>query len=421
MIMRTNRTIILYSFLLFVLALSTSLHAQFLSTQYNYHVEVTENHTIYQTVRQPQSDTVTIPKGAIITYERKYKIKGQEYTVTVSDTAKSTLNIFASKEVSVPTILPGIATITIDKKDKSRLNLNYYLIKSTKFPTGTMVKMDIDGKKIDSLFLKDEFFDVLEISKGLYNDQKMYLTMHKELDDDLIEIRRNIAIKPERHLINTLQYILRKQDSLWINDKYFLPFRNSTFKIYELNSLGDTTHIYYKKYTNEPYFVKIQNRGCVRFKYRSWESGALTVPFKYRPKSKMHGTEIADDFSADLSVGAYFGYALGKITYTYRTDEERDPTKIQFSFGPFISFSRVEIDSNSTLSAKDRLSTKRAILTLSPGIGMMISIANTRIGLFSGIDIGAGDVSKKWDYNKKIWFGFGIGYNVGLFWQPKDK
>lgn len=89
------------------------------------------------------------------------------------------------------------------------------------------------------------------------------------------------------------------------------------------------------------------------------------------------------------------------------------------SFGAFLNVGAASIDSLSTnLSdkplAKDETS---SIGLISPGVGAMFSIHNLQVGLYTGIDFGTDKSAGRWNYNNRLWIGFGIAYNVAGFWK----
>ncbi|WET69065.1 hypothetical protein [Sphingobacterium sp.] len=281
-----------------LLLISSWAHSQ--TTQFRYRVFIQKKHKVIEETKKEGADTVRLPAGAIVSYQKKFKLKGIEYTADIKDSIKSDTELYLAKDVPEVTMCPGSATVAVDKKDKSKLHINYWLAD----------KYDRDGK----------------------------------------------------------------------------------------------------------YYIKLKNREYVSFWHQSIEGGPLTIPFKYRPKFEKNGKNISDEFTADLNIGAYLGYSIGKIKYMYRRNEEKEPSKWLVSVGPFLSVSKVEIDSTSTVSALEPLKIKKNIATVSPGIGVMTSIYNFRLGVFLGKDIAIGETARKWDYHNKWWWGFGFGYNVGLLW-----
>jgi hypothetical protein len=286
--------------ILTVLALVTTALTYGQTTQFRYRVWIQNKHEVIQDIKTEKADTVKLPAGTVISSQKKYKIDNFEFTADIKDTLKIDTVILGTKDVPANMKLPGWATIAVDKDDKSKLHINY-----------------------------------------------------------------------------------------WLGDKYD---------------------------RNGKYYLKLKNREYASFWFNCIEGGALTIPFKYRPKFTENNVDISDQFTADLNVGAYLGYSFGKIKYMYRKNEDKEPSKWLVSIGPFLSVSRVEIDSTTSLSATEPLKTKIAIATISPGIGVMTSIYNFRFGVYLGNDLAIGQTAQKWDYHNRWWLGFGIGYNIGLIW-----
>lgn len=271
------------------------------TTQFRYRVRIQKKHLVIQDIETKNADTVILPLGSVISSQKKYIVADEEFTADIKDTAKVDMVIYGTKDIPTNKKLPGWATVAIDKDDKSKLNLNYWL-----------------GEKYDR---------------------------------------------------------------------------------------------------NGKYYLKLKNREYVSFWFNCIEGGALSIPFKYRPKFTKSNIDISEQLTADLNVGAYLGYSFGKTKYMYRKNEDKEPSNWLISIGPFLSISRVEADSLTSLSAKVPLREKVAFATISPGVGLMTSIYNFRFGVFWGKDLAIGSTAQKWDYRKKAWWGFGLGYNLGLIWE----
>jgi len=202
------------------------------TTQFRYRVWIQKKHKVIQDVKTEKADTVNLRAGTIISSQKKYKIDDIEYTADIKDTIKTDTKIFATKDIPRNQTLPGWATLAVDKDDKSKVNINYWL-----------------GEQYDR---------------------------------------------------------------------------------------------------NGKYYLKLKNRQYASFWFNCVEGGALTIPFKYRAKFTKNNIDIPSDFTADLNIGAYLGYSFGKVKYMYRKNEDKEPSKWLVSIGPFLSVSRVEIDSTST-------------------------------------------------------------------------
>ena len=270
------------------------------TTQFRYRVKIQKKHLVLQDIETKDADTVKLPPGAVISSQIKYQVADTDYTADIKDTLTDGMIIYGTKDIPAKKILPGWATVAVDKDDKSKLNINY-----------------------------------------------------------------------------------------WLGDTYD---------------------------RNGKYYLKLKNREYASFWFNCIEGGALTIPFKYRPKFTKNNIDISEQLTADLNVGAYLGYSFGKTKYMYRRNEDKEPSKWLVSIGPFLSVSRVEADSLSSLSAKVPLKEKTAFTTISPGVGLMTSIYNFRFGVFLGKDLSIGSTAQKWDYRNKGWWGFGLGYNIGLIW-----
>ena len=286
--------------LLTIITLVTTIFVYGQTTQFMYRVKVQSDHEVIEDVKTEKADTVKLSAGTVISSQKKFNIDGTSYTADSKDTLKTNTIVFGTKDIPTKRSLPGWATVAVDKDNKSKLHINY-----------------------------------------------------------------------------------------WLGDDYD---------------------------RNGKYYLKLKNREYASFWFNSIEGGALTIPFKYRPKFTKNNVAISDEFTADLNVGAYIGYSFGKIKYMYRKNEDKTPSKWLVSAGPFLSVSRVEIDSTTSLSAATPLKAKKAIATVSPGIGVMTSIYDFRFGVFLGKDLAIGETAQKWDYHKRWWWGFGFGYNLGLIW-----
>lgn len=286
--------------ILTVITLMTTVISYGQTTQFRYRVWIQNKHKVIQDIKTEKADTVNLPAGTIIKSQKKFTIEDIEYTADIIDTIRKDKIIYGVKDIAKRDTLPGWASVSTDKDDKSKLHINYWLGE----------EYDRDGK----------------------------------------------------------------------------------------------------------YYLRLKNREHASFWFNCIEGGALTIPFKYRLNFTKNNVDISDQFTADINVGAYLGYSVGKMKYMYRKNEEKEPSKWLVSIGPFVSVSRVEADSLTSLSANEPLKGKTSFATVSPGIGLMTSIYNFRFGVFLGKDLAIGSKAQKWDYSNKWWWGFGLGYNIGLLW-----
>lgn len=174
------------------------------------------------------------------------------------------------------------------------------------------------------------------------------------------------------------------------------------------------------KYDQEAdFFIQLENRESVKFWFNTLEGGPLTIPFKYRTGYSEGEINVPTDFSTDINIGAYLGFSIGQVTYSYRKHELHKPSKWSISIGPFASVSSMQLNESNTLTALEPFGPDEStdIATVAAGIGIMVSVYDFRLGCFAGRDFAGGQAALKWDYHNRTWVGIGLGYNIGLLWK----
>lgn len=167
---------------------------------------------------------------------------------------------------------------------------------------------------------------------------------------------------------------------------------------------------------NTKYFIKLKNREYVRFSYSNYEISALTIPFKYHFGFSEDEIEIDPVFNADLNISTFVGKRFGKVSYTYDTYKGIVENNWSVTVGGFLGLSSQKIDSTSTsLDIKPIPIDKEVnVPSLSYGIGAVFNISKFNLGLFLGFDKGLGNTAAKWNYDNRLWFGFGFGYKLAF-------
>lgn len=405
----------LKTFLLVIAALSAKLStAQ--TTQFRYRVLIEKKHKVLQAVPALQKDTVTLKKGNIVSSQSTYKKKDTTFTVDRADTVDSRRIELGDKTAPTSRSLRGWATVAFDKDDKSKLNINYWLDPSHKFLWGTPIEIIKKDGTSKTLVVKNDSTVLLTCVKATVYDKfvadtaaQAALIRQKAVALKSLNTAPSMQLKQQ---VDKLNLDIAKLQT-YIDTYMWLDYAKEL--ILEKDASGKRIAYYAQKYQDN-YYLKLKNRDFVSFFYKTGEFGALTIPFKVRPKFKRNDKDISSEFTADINAGTYLGFTFGKVHYAYRNGEEIPPTKFQISVGPFLTVSRIEIDSTNTISAKEPLTAKKSIATLSPGMGLMFSVRELRFGTFIGKDYALGNTGRKWDYRGKTWFGFGFGYNLALIW-----
>jgi len=323
-----------------------------------------------------------ILKNSILKSEYSKTKDGRTYTISKLDTIRrDTFYAFDKKNIIKIKDFSGWVSIKEDKKDKSKLHLNPWLSKKKVIPSKAIVerierKVDCSG----NYSLASTTRDTLD-----KNESYRYLKKMSKGQD---------------------------QDTLFTKTDWYEKSKN-VLKVYKKDSELDF-YLINKYDQNTDFYLKLENRQFLSLKRESYVFGPITIPFKYRFAHKKNDIDIDSEFSTDFNVGIFGGKNWGRYRVRYESKELKKLSNLSRTLGGFLSLSRVVLDSSSTTGAKMHLEEgeKKAIATLSPGIGVMLSIYNFNFGFFGGIDAGFGTSAKKWDYNYRPWFGVGIGYNT---------
>ncbi|HAO06642.1 MAG TPA: hypothetical protein DCQ50_06535 [Chryseobacterium sp.] len=330
----------------------------------------------------------TINKGATIKKTTTFKNTStdNEETYSISEEKKVSDN----EEIKVDKLITsklesfkGKANLYIDEKDKSIIHINYWLNNFYELKSGT--KINIIERKLGC----DEKYS--ETSKiTTLNEDTKYNLWRCEVSE--------ISTNP----------------SFYINS-------NKVIEVYKTNSTDIDYYLVNKYDKDADYTIQLNNRDYLSLKETELEFGPITIPIKFRPSFTKNNIKIQQDFSSDLNLGIFGGYKIGK----YRARYERGigftqlPTSFSCTIGGILGLSSTNLDKNNTTVGDNPITTesKQSIGVISPGIGIMFSIYNFQIGLFTGFDIGIGTNSKNWNYNNRNWLGLGLAYNLNNFWK----
>ena len=198
-------------------------------------------------------------------------------------------------------------------------------------------------------------------------------------------------------------------------------FKNTNLILKVLNASKTVDYYLVNRWDREAdYQLKLENRQLVSTAKKSLEFGPIIIPVKYRFEREKNKIIAPDEFSADINIGIYGGYRFGKYRVRYQSGEViSEMPAVGISVGGFLNVGASTLDSLTTTIGKIPLKkdAKATIGTFSPGVGVMASISNLQIGFYSGIDFGFGKSAKNWNYNNRLWVGFGVAYNINGFWK----
>lgn len=163
------------------------------------------------------------------------------------------------------------------------------------------------------------------------------------------------------------------------------------------------------------YYFRLANRQTVRFSSRAVSVGATTIPLRLRPGyTAGNGSEIPANVATDVNVNVFVGYTWGGARYTYLRDAEENSIQQDraITLGGSLGLSSTEVDSTTSRSADTPLLEKRSIGVLSPAATVLMRINGIEFGVFGGLEFGVGRGAGSWDYNRRPWFGLGLGFGL---------
>lgn len=326
-----------------------------------------------------------IRANSIVTAEMKKKYGNYEVTVTKIDSIKRDTILPFDKEIKINfKSLDGKASLSVNEKDNSILQINYWLN-----PTHTI--------------LAGSFIRVIK---------------NKINCDTSISIDKEDIAKRQISADTTVE--LYEADEKDKNKEWF-KYSDIIIEVYKDDKID---YYYVNKYDkNGTYMIKLDNREFVSYDKRGFEFGALTIPFKYRfgfTKSvNEQEIKVNDEFIAEVNLGLFGGYKFAKYRVRYEGGKLKDLSNLGCTVGAFLNLSSTSIDSISTVISEQPLKKdeKTSIGVISPGLCVTFTVYNVQIGGFMGWDLGFGQNGKKWNYNGRPWIGFGLGYSLSSFWK----
>jgi hypothetical protein len=312
------------------------------------------------------------------------------------------------------------------------ISTNILTAQTTEFKSRVYVWVKPSNTSMKSLSSEKQFAPVLIME---VKEKKKADTL-KALDNSLLTIKREKTFASTTYE-NEKEIKVTAKDSLIIGAKTYtdgeeVKVEGEQIGIYKANisvskdSLMINFWLPSDYYTDEnvrkskafhpdkTYYIKLKNRQAKSFYYANIELSAVTIPFKFHPGFKKGEIDVAPDFATGINVSTFLGYRLGKTTYMYDKYKGMLNTKYSASLGGFVSINSVKLDSSSTAIDLKPLKKETNAPTLSLGGGLVFDIQDFNLGFFVGIDKGIGAEANKWNFNNKLWYGFGIGYKLGV-------
>ena len=197
-------------------------------------------------------------------------------------------------------------------------------------------------------------------------------------------------------------------------------FNQKLAKVY-VNNTEDSVVVYHHSDNNDSVsevnglkisFPLIKSGSSIptyNFRQSSFDVDFLTIPFKYRPLSKM----LPPQFNTNLNGVIYIGYRNDMYRIKYKKTPVktfvRQTNHYGFSFGLFSGFGGTAMN---TWVTNNQISSEYDGVVWSKGVAAIIGIDNFSIGLALGIDDLLESNRKYWIYQNKPWFGLAFGLNL---------
>lgn len=350
-------------------------------------VKLPENLVLTKKITVPCDQTVKVGDKVVSETEFKQTKNGVTTTRTVIEEKtisknKDTITVDKEIKVKVNSIKEGKANIYVDEKDNSIIHVNYWLN-----PTKTL--------------LKDTNIE--------------YISRSYDCDGKPKEVTKKTKLDADK------SFLLYKYEKSVLGTEDFIKHCDTIIAVYKSDGTSVDYFLINKYDRKVDYTFQLANRKTISVSYESLVFGPITIPIKYRFGEEKNGIKVSEDFSADLNLGFYGGWTIGKQKVNYQRGVG---FKDNFYFwsvtvGAFFNVGTTTLSKSNTTIGDNPITSDATqnIGVVSPGIGLVKSLYNFQLGLFYGWDIGAGKDSNNWNYDGKPWVGFGLGYSLTGFWK----
>jgi hypothetical protein len=172
--------------------------------------------------------------------------------------------------------------------------------------------------------------------------------------------------------------------------------------------LNDTGYV-----NNSNYYFKLKNRQSISLAFSEWNVSALTLPLKYRLK----GHNFSEEFSTNTNGNVFIGRSWGSTSFFHQDKVGNKSNTWKVTAGMLLGASSVTLNSSNTSTAAapiiDDVEIIKGLGSLGLGFGFTFNKIN--LGTFLGVDYAVGRDAGKWNYNRKPWLGFAVGYSLLSF------
>jgi len=158
--------------------------------------------------------------------------------------------------------------------------------------------------------------------------------------------------------------------------------------------------------------------------YALTQYGAMVIPYKFRwaPRNKkiyVKGPQNPADTvvsapsesTGNINLALYLGRKWGTTRFFF--DQTKTRNTLSFMVSGFIGASLISLSSANIAYPKYTDSLPAQTIAFTCGGAATVEWKGIDLGLFTGWDFTSAKMG--WIYNKKLWLGFGVGVNLGMF------
>lgn len=269
----------------------------------------------------------------------------------------------------------------------------------------------MEGK--DTVYLKADttinFSNLTDIEKEKLRNQFKDVTVITKSEDVIIGTEKTTitkSIKVDEVFYNSLSAKTEK-NILTPHLKGYVKFEEDGTLLVNRHLIRDSNQTYTRFPTA---YFKLKNRQVIRLWYDEFSVSALVVPIKLRSGKG----NLDEEISTAINGNVLLGYSFGKTSFFYRDKVGNKSNTWKITVGIIGGASSVVLNkSNTTLSGNpitDGSEITKGLVSV--GGGVAFSFNKINFGVFRGVDYAKGDQASRWNYNKKPWWGFAVGYSL---------
>lgn len=148
------------------------------------------------------------------------------------------------------------------------------------------------------------------------------------------------------------------------------------------------------------------------------EAGVSTIPIRYYWSFEKNQREVESQINYTANLNFTLGY---RFVFNDKQISSTKRKHFSISTPVFLGLSGTRLDISNTFAAQEPILESEAGIAISYGLGLGINFNRWSFGLYYGKDRLIGDNAERWNFNKRPWLGFGLGFKLANLKFPSDK